>query len=229
MVSFGQSIKTCLFTKFFNWRDRAPRSEYWWFIISSYILLFTLHFCIEYLRVQAREILINNIINDLPLEAAATAHNKYMILATITAVLTLYILLAQLFATVRRLHDRNISGWWIWLANIIFVILITILIMIGNNGLVKSMGNWIVLILFAPYSYIFIQTVKVGTVGPNKYGSDPLGDVHQEAAQRKHTREQEHQQIMAQYYRTVAQDHGYQAPQDNTSQEPNSNPQDTTP
>ena len=40
MVSFGQSLHTCLIKKVFNVSDRAPRSEFWWFMLAVFIFNF---------------------------------------------------------------------------------------------------------------------------------------------------------------------------------------------
>ncbi|MBW9054914.1 DUF805 domain-containing protein [Rhizobium mesosinicum] len=62
-------------------------------------------------------------------------------------------ILPVLAVQVRRFHDRNISGWW-YLALIIL-------------GLVPYVG------LIASIA-IFVISVLPGTVGPNKFGPDPL-------------------------------------------------------
>jgi uncharacterized membrane protein YhaH (DUF805 family) len=62
-------------------------------------------------------------------------------------------LLPQMSLTVRRFHDRNISGWWY------------LVIFIAN---------------FIPYLNVvaglagLVITVLKGTEGPNKFGPDPL-------------------------------------------------------
>ena len=35
MVTFGQALKLCLKSKLFNFSDRAPRSEFWWFMLGG--------------------------------------------------------------------------------------------------------------------------------------------------------------------------------------------------
>ncbi|MBB3308640.1 uncharacterized membrane protein YhaH (DUF805 family) [Rhizobium sp. BK196] len=54
---------------------------------------------------------------------------------------------------IRRFHDRNMSGWW-YLALIIL-------------GLIPYVG-------FIASIAIFVISVLPGTVGPNKFGPDPL-------------------------------------------------------
>ena len=65
--------------------------------------------------------------------------------ATFSVLYTLAILLPSISVCVRRMHDINKSGWWLWI------------------GLVPLVGG-IVLLVFA---------CTEGTNGPNRYGPDP--------------------------------------------------------
>lgn len=82
MVSFTESIRICLVDKILNWRDRAPRSEYWWFTLFFYIAL-----CL--------------------LSLLAMTSN---IVAIIACLGFAYLFFANIMVTIRRLHDKNKSG-----------------------------------------------------------------------------------------------------------------------
>lgn len=115
-MTFQQSIRTCL-NKYIDIEGRAARSEYWWFV------LFTI---------------IANIV--------ASTLDVMTGLPAFAALITLALLAPSITVGVRRLHDRDMSGWWILLV------------------LIPAIGTLILLILF----------VMRGTEGPNRFGPDPL-------------------------------------------------------
>ena len=90
MVSFGQSLHTCLIKKIFNVSDRAPRSEFWWFMLAIFIFNF-----------------LGGLIMLVPL-----------IGMLVYFVLSIWLFIAQITATVRRLHDVNKRGWWMLLPSV---------------------------------------------------------------------------------------------------------------
>ena len=65
--------------------------------------------------------------------------------------------IATIPVTVRRLHDRNMSGWWI-----LWFPLLSMLPFVG----------WIV-----PWIQLVILWLLDGTPGPNLYGPDPKGRI----------------------------------------------------
>ncbi len=68
-------------------------------------------------------------------------------MSPVSGAFTLAVFLPSLAVSVRRLHDIDRSGWW------------TLLILIPLVG-------YIVLLVFF---------VKIGTDGPNRFGTDPKG------------------------------------------------------
>ncbi len=85
MVSFGQAIKTCFIGKIFNYHDRAPRSEFWWFILFSWILSIIM----------------------APLQMVVVIGQLLAI------VVGFWMFIASISVSVRRMHDLNRSGWWL--------------------------------------------------------------------------------------------------------------------
>jgi uncharacterized membrane protein YhaH (DUF805 family) len=73
----------------------------------------------------------------------------------------------SLAVTVRRLHDRNMSGWYL----LGFIVAVFILSMIPLIG--------VLLALLLEIGYIVVLALP-GTPGPNKYGPDPLGQADPE-------------------------------------------------
>ena len=84
-MTFSESVKTCLFKKFFDFSGRASRSEYWWFFLFFYAFIFVSFYV-----------------------AGKISEDLLKVLGYI------YIVLFIPFIAVgaRRLHDMGTTGWW---------------------------------------------------------------------------------------------------------------------
>jgi uncharacterized membrane protein YhaH (DUF805 family) len=124
-MSFTAAIKTC-FAKYITFRGRAPRSEFWYFHLFVFLVMLV-----------------------IVVAAAVTATNAQEmapIVGVVGAVFYLAIILPGLAVMVRRLHDRNRSGWHYW---------------------------W-VLVPFVGGIIVFIWMCQKGVEGENRFGPDPL-------------------------------------------------------
>ena len=84
-MSFVESIQSA-FKKYFVWKGRASRSEFWWFYLF---------------------IIIGSIVTTLiDLIYGVPVLNTIFTLATFIPFLSVFI---------RRLHDTGHSGWWYWI------------------------------------------------------------------------------------------------------------------
>ena len=109
-MSFGQAIATC-FRKYADFKGRASRPEYWWFLLS---------FVLAYLGIS--------IIGAGLGEDAAGG---------LLLLLILSYLIPLLAAAVRRLHDTGRSGWYYFVGVIPLVggfILLFLLAGMGESG-----------------------------------------------------------------------------------------------
>ena len=82
------------------------------------------------------------------------------------------IALSAVMIAIGRLHDRNISGWWLTLYYGLPAALIA-----GCS--VSLFPDVVRIILACPFPYLLIWTIialgfRVGTAGPNTYGADPV-------------------------------------------------------
>lgn len=108
-MGFATAIKTC-FRKYFDFRGRASRPEYWFFVLFI-VLMFMV-----------------GILLGLVLTSSLSPSNQLGIAAGIWLGLTFFGSLIPLWAAaVRRLHDSDRSGWWLLLSfiptvNIIFLV-----------------------------------------------------------------------------------------------------------
>jgi len=115
--AFVGAIKTCI-SKYVVFDGRAARSEYWYWALF-YVIIY------------------------LGLTILTSISDIFSILLGLAA---LALLLPSLAVTIRRLHDLDRSGWWIFIS------------------LVPIIGPILLI-------YWYCQR---GTVGDNQFGADPL-------------------------------------------------------
>lgn len=119
-MTFNEAVRTC-FQKYITIEGRARRSEYWWFFLFLIAMSLVLSF-----------------VDDLLFGP------DFGILGSLFG---LGVFLPAICVAIRRLHDRDMSGWW---ALLYFIPLL---------------GSLILLVIYA----------LPGTDGPNRFGPDPLG------------------------------------------------------
>jgi len=117
-MGFGRAIGTC-FRKYAVFSGRASRSEYWFFVLFQ-LLLF---------------------VGVMILDALAFRGS----VAVFTTLAWLILILPGFAVTVRRLHDTDMSGWWI---------LISFVPLIGSI-------------------FLLVWMCQRGTQGPNRFGMGP--------------------------------------------------------
>ena len=90
-MTLQESFATCI-KKYADFSGRAPRSEYWWFILAQFLLGFVAGFVLGFIG---------------GIMGMGTS------LADIgSVVLMLGLFLPALGVAIRRLHDTGKSGWW---------------------------------------------------------------------------------------------------------------------
>jgi len=102
-MDFMEAVKTCL-KKYFSFRGRARRSEYWWFYLFTIIVG-----------------IVANIVDSTVLGWGSVDEGP------VANVTSFALLIPSLSAVWRRLHDTGRSGWWIGggiLAILVFVIIL---------------------------------------------------------------------------------------------------------
>lgn len=109
-MTFAQSVTTC-FKKYATFSGRAKRSEYWWFVLFSYV---------GSLVISTVEGAINS---SAPGEVAL-----------LSLAFMLGTFLPSLSVAVRRLHDKGRSGWWWWIWMVPIVGLIILIYWLATEG-----------------------------------------------------------------------------------------------
>ena len=143
-MEFKEAVTVCLTKKYCSFKGRASRSEFWWFC------LFTL--------------LLNIAVAIVGAIAPAMA-------SILSAVQALWLLLPTVAVATRRLHDRDLSGWWQALP--------AALMLPGLIGLAID-AEWLFIVVALAVSIASIGLMVVyafkGTTGPNRFGPDPLDE-----------------------------------------------------
>ena len=113
MMGFWESVRTC-FRKYFDFKGRARRSEYWWYCLFSVVA------CLIWA-------LFGTLLLALPVGMAVqhVSGNETAGLTTMIIILCiplLFLVLPSISVQVRRLHDTGRSGWWMVASIIIEIV-----------------------------------------------------------------------------------------------------------
>jgi uncharacterized membrane protein YhaH (DUF805 family) len=141
--------------KYADFRGRAPRAEYWWYILGAIIV-----------SVIAR--IIDSIVG-------LNVVGPYGLLSLIVM---LGLLVPNIAVSVRRLHDTNRSGWWILLPIVPYALAIVLAgpaIMTGSVGAGIGIAALLMFVGFICGIVVLVFMCLAGTPGDNRYGPNPYG------------------------------------------------------
>ena len=163
MLGFWEAVKIC-FNKYFDFKGRARRSEYWWFVLFQIL-------------VSIPCVILDGILESV---AGITFANT---------IASLVFLFPALTVSFRRLHDIGRSGWWIGVSYILMAIgIIALIATVGMSHVdltndeaivrsllsVKSLGAWLPIIASVVICFIvFIFSLLDSHKEENKYGPSP--------------------------------------------------------
>lgn len=99
-MDFVPAVKTCLMEKYADFNGRASRSEFWWFLLASFIF----------------NAVVGGVFSGIAVAASAAAGSDMSWITYLGNVVELVILVPSIAVTVRRLHDIGKSGWWYLIA-----------------------------------------------------------------------------------------------------------------
>lgn len=153
-ASFGAKLWAVLRSAYkekpFRFYGRMSRSDFWTFLLSSYVLLALC--CLLYFVPYIGDLLI--------------------------AIGVIYIFITQLSASVRRLHDINLRGLLVALPYILlliyFVMMIPVYAMYHEHAdFIMNVAKFVTAL---SYLALLALCLKRGTVGQNRFGTDPLDE-----------------------------------------------------
>lgn len=145
--------------RYTDFSGRSRRMEYWMFALLSFIISIVC-FGPIYSVIFRNAMGSMDAAQDGTFEASAASAFQYsdhplaMAMALLGALWFLFALIPSIAVVVRRLHDRDMSGWWY--LGFIVISMIPIIGMIAGIGFL--------VLMFLP-----------GTPGPNRFGPDPKG------------------------------------------------------
>ena len=152
-MPFWTAVKTC-FKKYFDFKGRARRSEYWWFVLFQTIIYLAL-------------VLISTLLFKVNLDSLASNNVVFLSLAGVE---TLFFAIPTYAAQTRRLHDSGHSGWWIVASLVVSVICSTANSLWSiDMVLFKILAFVNVVIGF----FVLLFTIQDSQVDENKYGPSP--------------------------------------------------------
>ena len=133
-MGFTDAVRTCL-SKYVTISGRASRSEFWWFVLFVVLgqIVFSLIDSALGLTGSSSTQVIEN---------AVVAGRQ----SPLAALFSLAMLLPLITAAGRRLHDRDMSAWWLLIS------------------LIPLIGSLILLVFY----------VMAGTPGHNRFGPPPV-------------------------------------------------------
>ena len=183
-MTFGESVKTC-FRKYAVFKGRACRSEFWWFVLFTLIVDVALDFVLGLFMIP---LLFKGQFNAESITSISTPFS------IASLVVGLAILLPSLGVMTRRLHDTNRSGWWVFFFYLLSLVILVVTAMFGlfSFAFGENPANTaddfpfvlllvlviLCLLLIAFGIVLLVWFCQRGTIGYNKYGSDPLADTY---------------------------------------------------
>jgi uncharacterized membrane protein YhaH (DUF805 family) len=143
-MTFGGAISSG-FANFANFKGRARRAEYWYWALFSILL-------------NIPTLILDSVIG-FPITGSVTS---------------LVLLLPGLAVEVRRLHDINLSGWWLLAVYALASLPLPFLFLLSDPGQSTASPLIAASIVSACVAVQIYWNCAKGTDGPNRYGSDPL-------------------------------------------------------
>lgn len=149
--------------KYADFRGRAPRAEFWWFVLFMVIAFVLTH-------------IIESILG-LP--------DLFVTYGPLTLLFWVAIFLPNLAVQVRRLHDSNKSGLWLLGCYVPYVLMMVMSPMLFSGQPASpadfNMGSALIvgllgLIVFVAGITLLVFYCLAGTPGDNRYGPNPYGE-----------------------------------------------------
>jgi len=149
--------------KYADFSGRAPRAEFWWFVLFAIIAF-----------------IVGSII-----DSVLGLPKLLLVYGPVTLLIALAIFLPNLAVQVRRLHDRNKSGFWLLAFYLPYVLMIVMNpamfrgqptspadINVGSAAITGLLG----LVALVIGITLLVFYCMAGTPGENRFGPNPYGE-----------------------------------------------------
>jgi uncharacterized membrane protein YhaH (DUF805 family) len=148
----------------FTFTGRINRAKYW-LAVAIYLAITILLIAVGLILFGDSLLAIDDEAAD---EIAAGLLSRGLGFTLIVLVVYIPMVISGFMVGIKRLHDRDKSGWWL----LVFYVLPGLLNMIGES---LSAGWIFALASFAVSIWALIELgILRGTAGPNRFGPDPL-------------------------------------------------------
>ncbi len=144
-------------TLLFSFQGRVNRAKYWLAVLIYFVAAFIL---------ALLGFMADQIIGGVGL--------LYGIVGTVVYVA---LLVSSIAVGIKRLHDREKSGWWL----LAFYVLPTVIVLLGTflswgAGSMAISGLFsLIALAISVWAFVELGCLR-GTVGPNRYGPDPIAN-----------------------------------------------------
>lgn len=155
-MGFTEAITSVVVKNYATFSGRASRSEFWWFFFFYLGISILLEYCSIFIESYWFGVILANVI---------IIGFELLLLVPFTAVL------------VRRLHDKNMSGWWSLVWIVFLALVISEDFLAGAQYAMEPLSFIASLFNFA----LFISFAFRGTPGVNRFGVDPLDVTFEES------------------------------------------------
>jgi uncharacterized membrane protein YhaH (DUF805 family) len=142
----------------FSPRGRINRAKYWLFVLVSIAIMVVLIAIMSVVWAGRLYNLGGGV--GFPVGAMLTIGVVYLALVIV-----------GIFVGIKRLHDRDKSGWWLLVFYLVPMVLSWISAILSRDGIgfLFALGSLAISI----WAFVELGCLR-GTVGPNRYGPDPL-------------------------------------------------------
>jgi uncharacterized membrane protein YhaH (DUF805 family) len=160
--------------RYAEFSGRSRRMEYWMFTLGVFLLylaMFTVVMMIGFSAIGAA--------SSGPDGAARGLFGMFAslgIFALAFGVIWLGLLIPTLAVMVRRLHDTNKSGWFlfIYIGPYLISMVLNVMAVTSNSMALSGIAGVIGLLGFVGAIVLLVFFCLPGTAGPNNYGPDPI-------------------------------------------------------
>ncbi|MDB5695776.1 MAG: hypothetical protein JWN21_1319 [Sphingomonas bacterium] len=167
--------------RYFEFSGRSRRKEYWMFVLLQMLIWVVL--TILTVAVAGGAGMMAGASADGGASGMLGAMLGMGILGIVMMIVWLGLLVPSIAVAVRRLHDTNRSGFWLFLMAAPYI-LGYIMVVVGvasESSTLAAVGGILSLAGLIGAIALLVFMCLPGTVGPNRYGADPKAGEHMEA------------------------------------------------